>query len=92
MEYKPKQKDLVWIDFNPQRGGEIQKYQPALILSSDNYNQHTGFVIVSPVTSTIRDKAGYSALSASYQTKGQVVAAQIFIGCIQKSCSTDQIY
>jgi mRNA interferase MazF len=32
--YLPKQKDVVWIDFNPQKGREIQKYRPALVLSS----------------------------------------------------------
>lgn len=76
--YLPKQKDVVWIDFNPQKDREIQKYRPALVLSSNNYNTHTGFVIVAPITSTIRDKAGYYTLGPSYETHGQVNASQIY--------------
>jgi len=76
MTYLPRQKDIIWINFDPQRGREIKKRRPALIISSDLYNQKTGFVIVAPITSTIRDSPGYLTLN-NYQTHGQVVAAQI---------------
>jgi len=78
MAYTPKQKDLIWVNFDSQRGREIKKRRPALILSSDLYNQNTGFVIVAPITSTIRDLPGYLTLSDNYQIHGQVVAAQIY--------------
>jgi len=78
MAYTPKQKDLVWINFEPQRGREIKKRRPALILSSDLYNQNTGFVIVAPITSTISHLPGYLTLGDSYQIHGQIVAAQIY--------------
>lgn len=77
MTYIPKQKDIVWIDFDPQRGREIKKRRPALVLSSDIYNKRTHFVIVSPITSTIRNIPGYFTLQ-NYETHGQVAAAQIY--------------
>lgn len=77
MAYLPKQKDIIWINFDPQRGREIKKRRPALILSSNLYTQNTGVVIVSPLTSTIRDLPGYFSLRG-YDTHGQVIAAQIY--------------
>jgi len=77
MTYSPKQKDIIWVDFDPQRGREIKKRRPALVLSSNLYNQNTGFVIVTPITSTIRDTPDYVNLT-DYQTHGQVAAAQVY--------------
>ncbi|WP_251898907.1 type II toxin-antitoxin system PemK/MazF family toxin [Lactiplantibacillus paraplantarum] len=77
MTYLPKQKDIIWIDFDPQRGREIKKRRPAVVLSSNLYTQNTGFVIVSPITSTMRDLPGYFSLNG-YNTHGQIAAAQIY--------------
>jgi len=35
MNYKPKQGDIVWIDFNPQSGHEQKGRRPALIVWND---------------------------------------------------------
>ena len=48
--YIPQKQDIIWIDFNPSKGKEIQKRRPALVISSDNYNKQTGFVAVCPIT------------------------------------------
>ncbi|MEX2804835.1 type II toxin-antitoxin system PemK/MazF family toxin [Streptococcus sp. H31] len=48
--YIPKKQDLVWIDFDPAAGREIQKRRPALVISSQNYAKQTGFVAVCPIT------------------------------------------
>lgn len=48
--YIPQKQDLVWIDFNPSAGKEIQKRRPALVVSSYNYAKQTGFVAVCPIT------------------------------------------
>jgi mRNA interferase MazF len=77
MDRQLRQKDIIWIDFDPQKGREIKKRRPALILSSDSYNQQTGFLIVAPITSTLRALAGYYTL-AGYKTVGQVIAAQVY--------------
>ncbi|UQS83140.1 type II toxin-antitoxin system PemK/MazF family toxin [Bombilactobacillus thymidiniphilus] len=72
-----RQRDLVWVDFDPHRGREIKKRRPALILSSDAFIADTGFIIVAPITSTIRQKHGFFDL-VGYHTAGQVVARQIY--------------
>lgn len=72
MTYLPKQKDIIWIDFDPQRGREIKKRRPAVVLSSNLYTQNTGFVIVSPITSTMRDLPGYFSLNG-YNTTDKLL-------------------
>ena len=62
MTYKAKQGDVVWLDFDPSEGHEIRKRCPAVVLSSNAYNRATGFVIVAPITSTIRTLPGYVIL------------------------------
>jgi mRNA interferase MazF len=52
--YIPDRKDIVWIDFEPQKGKEIGKYRPALILSSKEYAVKTGLIICSPISTSIR--------------------------------------
>lgn len=48
--YIPQKQDIIWLDFDPSAGREIQKRRPALVISSDNYNRQTGFVAVCPIT------------------------------------------
>lgn len=48
--YIPEQKDIIWIDFDPSAGREMQKRRPALVISNTNYNKQTGFVAVCPIT------------------------------------------
>lgn len=54
----PKQGDLIWIDAEPHAGKEYGGHDPAknnnrrpmLVISSDIYNERTGFVSVFPIT------------------------------------------
>ncbi|MDN6665168.1 MAG: type II toxin-antitoxin system PemK/MazF family toxin [Tetragenococcus koreensis] len=48
--YLPERQDIVWIDFDPSKGKEIQKRRPAVIVSSKKYSQLTGLTVVIPVT------------------------------------------
>ena len=52
--YIPDRRDVVWLDFDPSRGREIGKYRPALVLSSQEYNQKTGLLICCPISTSIR--------------------------------------
>lgn len=56
MSYKPKQRDIVIIDFAPSKGYEINKRRPVLVMSSDDYNRATNLVIVCPITTTEKEK------------------------------------
>lgn len=55
--YIPEQKDIVWINFDPQAGNEQKGKRPALILSPLQYNEKTNLAICVPITSKIK---GYS--------------------------------
>lgn len=77
MTYLPKQRDIVWIDFDPARGHEIKKRRPAVIISNSKYNLATNYCIVCPITSgTKRSNPAYYTLN-DYKTRGQVVTLQV---------------
>ncbi|MDR0299092.1 MAG: type II toxin-antitoxin system PemK/MazF family toxin [Streptococcaceae bacterium] len=50
MSYIPEKQDIIYINFNPSLGKEIQKRRPAVVVSSHKYSEMTGFVAVFPVT------------------------------------------
>ena len=52
-EYVPDRGDIVWINFEPQKGKEITKIRPALTISKKEYNKH-GLAIMCPITSKIK--------------------------------------
>ncbi|MBI4357344.1 MAG: endoribonuclease MazF [Gammaproteobacteria bacterium] len=52
--YIPKRGDIVWLNFNPQTGKEIQKTRPALIISPHSYNAKTHLALCMPITSQIK--------------------------------------
>jgi mRNA interferase MazF len=53
-DYVPAKGDVVWLDFDPQRGREIKKTRPALVLSSQKYNEKTSLALFVPITSFIK--------------------------------------
>jgi mRNA interferase MazF len=52
--FTPDRNDIIWLDFEPTKGKETGKYRPALVLSSQAYNQQTGLLICSPISTSIR--------------------------------------
>ncbi|MDR2833781.1 MAG: type II toxin-antitoxin system PemK/MazF family toxin [Streptococcaceae bacterium] len=77
MSYKPSQKDVIWIDFDPARGFEINKRRPAVVLSSNDYNNATKYAIVAPITQTDLTAGNLYELK-DHKTKGKVNTAQIY--------------
>jgi len=55
-KYMPDVQDIVWIDFNPSLGHEIQKRRPALVLSHKGYSTMTNLVAVCPITHASKNK------------------------------------
>nr|WP_273000728.1 type II toxin-antitoxin system PemK/MazF family toxin [Hydrogenibacillus schlegelii] len=53
--YIPRQGDIIWMEFFPQTGNEINKRRPALVLSNYWFNRKTNFAFVVPITKTRRD-------------------------------------
>jgi mRNA interferase MazF len=54
VRYAPKEGDIVWLEFDPQKGKEIQKTRPALTISPYIYNLKTGIGLFMPITSKIK--------------------------------------
>jgi mRNA interferase MazF len=52
--YAPKEGDIIWLEFDPQKGKEIQKTRPALTISPHAYNLKTGLGLFMPITSQIK--------------------------------------
>lgn len=78
MSYKPKQGDLVWINFDPSVGIEIKKRRPAIVVSTDDFNRLTHSVIVCPTTSTKRNYETFPYYELeNYKTHGYVVTSQL---------------
>lgn len=76
MAYLPDRGDLIWLDFDPSAGVEIQKRRPALVLSPRIFNSKTRHAVVVPVTSTVRG-TGMEVQLMDTQTRGAAVCHQI---------------
>ncbi|MDQ7048100.1 MAG: type II toxin-antitoxin system PemK/MazF family toxin [Enterobacterales bacterium] len=46
--------DIVYLNFDPSAAKEIMKRRPAFVISRKIFNEHTGFAVVAPITSSIR--------------------------------------
>lgn len=54
VNYIPDRGDIVWLNFDPQKGSEIMKTRPALVISPRKYNIKSNFAIFMPITSKIK--------------------------------------
>jgi mRNA interferase MazF len=50
--YRPRQGDIVYLDFSPQTGHEQAGRRPALVVSNDAFFAHTHLAVVCPITNT----------------------------------------
>lgn len=75
--YIPKKGDIVWLDFDPAAGKEMEKRRPGLVVSRYEFNRSTLFAIVCPITTTIKEKATRFPLPSELMTSGQVVISQL---------------
>lgn len=73
----PKQRDIIIIDFDPQKGVEIQKRRPALVISDNAFQKHTGLVFVAPITSTLREKFPLHVNIPNGSITGDILCEQV---------------
>lgn len=73
--YMPEQGDIIFINFNPSVGCEIQKRRTAIVISDDDYHKATGFVAFCPITSTKREQ--FIRLDETHKTHGYINATQV---------------
>lgn len=75
--YIPMRGDIVWINFNPQTGSEIQKRRPALVLSTFGFNRSGNLALVCPITSTDRTSPFDVAVPEGLNVQGYIRVDQI---------------
>lgn len=76
-DYVPRRGELITLTFDPQSGLEQRGHRPALVVSNDLFNKHTGLCIACPITSTRRDYPFHVAVPAGVGVIGFVMVEQV---------------
>ena len=76
-KYVPKKGDFIVMTFHPQSGHEQKGRRPALVVSNDLFNKHTGFAMVCPITNTDRHFPFHIPISKSKKLTGFIMVEQI---------------
>lgn len=76
-DYVPRKGDLVALTFDPQSGHEQRGRRPALVVSNELFNKHTGLCIACPITNTLRDYPFHVALPGGAEVSGVVMVEQV---------------
>lgn len=75
--YVPKRGDIVWLHFDPQAGHEQGGHRPALVLSSQIYNQRVGLALFCPITSKVKNYPFEVTLPSNGDIQGVILADQV---------------
>lgn len=73
----PQRGDLIWLDFDPQAGHEQAGRRPAIVLSEHEFNEVTGFAVVCPITSQVKDYPFEVKLPEALPISGVVLTDQL---------------
>ena len=76
-KYIPKQGDIIFLDFNPTVGHEQKGKRPAIVVSINTFNNHTGMIMVCPITSNIKEFPTHYKLEDTKKIKGSVLCEHI---------------
>ncbi len=76
-EYIPRKGDFIAIDLDPQSGHEQRGRRPALVISNDLFNKHTGLCIACPLTNTRRDYPFHVPIPAGQDVTGFIMVEQV---------------
>lgn len=74
--YCPRPGDLIVLTFDPQAGHEQRGRRPALVVSKQLFNRHTGLCLACPITNTRRDHPFHVALPEDAGVSGSVMVEQ----------------
>ncbi len=74
--YVPDRGDIVWLDFNHQRGREQSGRRPAITISPSSYNRRVGLGLFCPITSRIKGYP-FEVRIESADIDGAVLADQV---------------
>ena len=76
-EYVPRKGDFIALTFDPQSGHEQRGRRPALVVSNDLFNRHTGLCIACPITRTRRDYPFHVSIPEGQEVTGFVMVEQM---------------
>lgn len=76
-KYIPKRGDIVYLNFNPTKGHEQSGFRPAIVLSSDTFNNFTKMVIVCPITTNTKEFPTHYLLKYTKKIKGSVLCEHL---------------
>ena len=75
--YFPRKGDFIAVTCDPRSGHEQRGRGPALVVSNDLFNKHTGLCIACPITSTRRDYPFHVAIPEGHDVSGFVMVEQV---------------
>jgi len=75
--YIPRKGDVIAVTFDPQSGHEQKGRRPALVVSNDLFNRHTGLAIACPLTRTDRGFPFHVAVTGVRGVTGFAMAEQV---------------
>ncbi len=75
--YIPHKGDFITLSFDPQAGHEQKGRRPALVVSNNLFNKHTGLAIVCPVTNTDRNFPFHLEVPGGSSLTGFVMVEQV---------------
>ena len=76
-KYIPKQRDIVFVDFDPTKGHEQTGIRPAVVISTDIFNQYTKMVILCPITSNDKEFPTHYKLEDTKKVHGSVLCERV---------------
>ncbi len=78
----PERQEVIWIDCNPQAGGEMRDLHPMLVLSPIAFNARTGLIIGLPMTTAAYNATNPFALAIG-AASGRKVGKISYVLCHQ---------
>lgn len=75
--YVPEAGDLIWTDFDPRTRREQSGRRPALVLSARAFFLASSFLIVCPITSTIRPFGSSVILPNGLPLAGEILTSHV---------------
>ena len=75
--YIPRKGDFIVVTLDPQSGHEQRGRRPALVVSNDLFNKHTGLCIACPITNTRRDYPFHVSIPDGQDVTGFVMVEQV---------------
>ena len=76
-DYVPRKGDLITLMFDPQSGHEQRGRCPALVVSNDLFNKHTGRCLACPMTNPRRDYPFHVDIPAGEGVTGVVMVEHV---------------